>query len=182
MDVCFVGTAASALTILTEAVQLDSPGETLERLSDELRATPNPLELGRFQKQTDGLEIPRTESLFNALRGPVDALPEGFREALAPLGYTADLPIPRPLAEALTGLAGGELISFLEECSSKSVLSADGDQITLHSLTTAVIAATNSKDRNEHPLYHLQVQDVWQGMGDGWMPISQRNNLDQGFR
>ena len=125
------------------AVQLDSPGESPERLLEELRAAPNPLELDRFQNQTDGLEIPRTESLFNALRGPVNALPEDVRQALAPLGYTADLPLPIPLAEALTGLSDGALISFFEECSSKSVLTADGDQIRLHSLTTAVIAATN---------------------------------------
>ena len=79
------------------------------------------------------------------MRRPVEALPEGAREALAPLGYTADLPIPMPLAEALTGLAEGAMITFLEECSSKSVLSADGDRITLHSLTAAAIAATNDE-------------------------------------
>ena len=127
------------------AVQLDSPGETPERLLQELRAALNPLELDRFRNQTGGLQIPRTESLFNALRGPVEALPEGAREALAHLGYIADLPIPMPLAEALTGLADGAMINFLEECSSKSVLSADEDRITLHSLTAAAISATNEK-------------------------------------
>ena len=125
------------------AVQLDSPGETPGRLLEELRAAPDRLELEIFRKQTPGLQIPQTDSLFNALRGPVDALTDDIKEPLAPLGYTADAPIPILLAKALTGLTGGGLINFLKECSSKSVLSADRDQIALHSLTTAVIAATN---------------------------------------
>jgi tetratricopeptide (TPR) repeat protein len=124
------------------AVQLDSPWESPERLLEELRATPNLIELERFRTQTAGLQIPQSNSLFNALRGPVDALTDSIKETLGPLGYTADLPIPIPLVEALTGLTGGALIKFLEECSSKSVLSASKDQVTLHSLTAAVIAST----------------------------------------
>lgn len=128
------------------AVQLDLSTETPERLLEELQGNANPLELDRFQNQTAGLQIPRTDSLFNALRGPIDALPSEIREALAPFGYTADSPIPMPLAETLTGLSGGELINFFDECSGKSVLSAVGEQVTIHSLTTAVIAATNPVD------------------------------------
>ena len=124
-------------------VQLDLTGETPERLLEALRAAPNPLEFDRFQNQAPGLAIPRNESLFNALRGPVVALPPNIREALAPLGYTADLPITMPLVEELTGLSGGDLINFFDECEGKSVLSATNDQVTLHSLTAAVIAATN---------------------------------------
>ena len=125
------------------AVQLELPGETPETLLKELRGKANPLEFGRFQEQTAGLQIPRTDSLFNALRGPIDKLRPEIRDALAPLAYTADSPIPMPLAEALTGLSGGALINFFDECSGKSVLSAIGEQVTIHSLTAAAIAATN---------------------------------------
>jgi len=136
-----VGRLRRALEAL--AVQLDSPGETPERLLEDLRSAPNRLAMDRFQSRTGGLQIPRPESLFNALRGPVEALPPGIKEALAPLGYTTDLPIPMPLVEELTARTDGALIRFLEECSSKSVLSVVGEQVTLHSLTAAAIAATN---------------------------------------
>ena len=125
------------------SVQINLPGETPERLLEELRELPNPLELSRFQYQTAGLQIPRPESLFNALRGPVVALSDDVREALAPLGYTADMPIPISLAESLTGVTGGAVIGFFDECASKSILSKVGDQVRLHSLTAAVIASTN---------------------------------------
>jgi tetratricopeptide (TPR) repeat protein len=128
------------------AVQLELPGQTPENLLEDLREISNPLDFARFQTQTAGLEIPRNESLFNALRGPLDALPPDIREALAPLGYTADSPIPMALAEALTGLSGGELINFFDECTGKSVLSAVEQQVTIHSLTAAAIAATNTDD------------------------------------
>lgn len=125
------------------AVQLDSPGETPERLLEELRDTPNTLELDRFRQHTGGLQIPQPESLFNALRGPVDALPDDIRVALAPLGYTADIPIPVPLAVALTGLNGGTLVNFFDQCAGRSVLTATDDEVSLHSLTAAIIVATN---------------------------------------
>jgi tetratricopeptide (TPR) repeat protein len=139
-----VGRLPSAVEAL--AAQLRITSETPESLLKQLRETSNPLELQRFQIQTAGLEFLRTDSVYNALRGPIDALPRGIQDALAPLGYTADSPIPLALAEALTGLSAGEMINFIDECTGKSVLSATGEQVTIHSLTAAAITATNTDE------------------------------------
>ncbi len=134
------------------AVQLETPLETPDHLLSELRKAPNLLEFDRFQNQTAGLQIPRPEPLFNALKAPVESLSLEMRESLAPLVYTADLPLSITLVEVLTNLCGAGLMKFLNECSRTSILTTEGEQVTIHSLTTAVISATNDCDAIETSL------------------------------
>ena len=93
-------------------------------------------------------------------------LPADIREQIAPLGYLADAPIPQPLLAALTGLDAEGLGPLLTQCSRQSILTMRHDQVFIHALTTAAIAATNDDgalritvDRGQGRLASINLDD-----------------------
>ena len=124
------------------AVRLGATRQTPERILVELKTAPTPIELKAF-KEAAGATIPRVEGVFATIAGTLTDLPAELREQFAPLGYVADEPIPDTLLGALTGLAREEMDRLVEECSGRLIFSLVNEQVVVHALTIAAIAATN---------------------------------------
>ena len=134
-----VGWLPLALEML--AVRLGEPLQTPERLLAELREAPTPIELEAFEEAA-GATI-ATKGVFKTITGTLASLPKKARQQIAPLGYLADAPIPEALLAALTDLDEEGLSRLLDRCSRQSILIVREDQVVVHALTTAAIAATN---------------------------------------
>ena len=143
-----VGRLPLALEML--AVRLND-AQNPTRLLREIRESPTPAELEVFQKASN-TTIPRAESVFAAIAGTLADLPNDVRKRLAPVGYVADVPISTWfLAELfskrdirLYGLNMKKFDRLVDECRRRSVMSSADGYVVVHSLTIAVIAATNS--------------------------------------
>ena len=139
-----VGHLPFALDVL--AIRL--PDTTPQRALADLEKAPNPVELGIF-KEAGGDSLARPESVYAAIVSALDALPDDVRQAISPLGYLADAPIPLPLAQALTDTSGeGEEEKFdwlVGEGRRRSVLQHTGEAVVIHALTQGAIAATNAQ-------------------------------------
>ena len=137
-----VGRLPLALEML--AVRLGVPRQTPERILGQLKTAATPIELEAFQ-ETAGAAIPRVEGVYATIVGTLANLPAEVREQISHLGYAADVPIPDPLLGVLTGLGRRELDRLIEECSGHSIFSLVDEQVVVHALTIAAIAATNEK-------------------------------------
>ena len=135
-----VGHLPLALEVL--AVRLGEPRQSPERVLAQLDQAPTVLEMEIFQEAL-GASIPRAEGVFASIRGTLEDLREQDREALSGLAYIADAPVPEALASALMGLDEEGLTGLLSRCSQQSVLSWSEDQVRIHALTAAVLAATS---------------------------------------
>lgn len=163
-----VGRMPLALELL--AVRLGRRTTAADALLRELHESPEPVALEVF-KETGGLSIDRADGVFNAIKGTLDRLTSKARSQIRPLGYLADEPFSldilatvaevrrQPLVYALTEPYGeiewddaecvdpaeysGGLDELVEQCRQESVIALEGNQGTVHSLTTAAIAATN---------------------------------------
>ena len=138
-----VGRLPLALEML--AVRLGVPRQTPERILRQLKTAATPIELGAFQEAA-GATISRVEGVYATIVGTLANLPPEVREQLSPLGYAADVPIPDPLLGVLTGLEREGLDRLIEECSGHSIFSLVDQQVVIHALTIAALAATNEKE------------------------------------
>ena len=146
-----VGYLPYALAML--AIRLGEELRSPESVLAELRETPNPAQFDVFLS-AEGVDMARPDGVFQAISGALAALPEETRSQLAPFGYTADAPIPRALAEALTGLRAGEFPAFVQNCARQTTIDVLDGSIEIHGLTTATIAATNADSALEEAVVH----------------------------
>lgn len=112
---------------------LERPASVVEQLRGA-----DVLILDEFQDAV-GFSIPRVDGVFNALTGNIRSLPEDVQAQLAPLGYLADAPASFALVEALTGLDEGPRNEMLRRCSSRSILTWEAGNVSVHNLTSAAI-------------------------------------------
>ncbi|PKB72473.1 MAG: hypothetical protein BZY87_00010 [SAR202 cluster bacterium Io17-Chloro-G6] len=138
-----VGYLPMALEML--AARLGEPLTDAASVLAELIEAPNPLLMKAFQDAA-GKDLGKPEGVYSAIIGTLNGLAPETRRAISPFGYLADEPVPLSLASALTGLDKEGLGQVLTECARQSVLSAAGDQITVHALTASAIAITNDDD------------------------------------
>lgn len=137
-----VGRLPLALEML--AVRLGAPRQTPEGILEQLKTAATPIELEAFQ-DVAGATIPRVEGVYSTIVGTLAELTPEARNQISPLGYADDVPIPDPLLGALTGLEGAQMDELVVDCSGRSILSLVDNQVVVHSLTIAAIAATNEK-------------------------------------
>ena len=146
-----VGRLPLAVEMLS--VQLRAGWQNPARLLQEIRRAPTAVELARFRETAREANISNGEGVFAAIRSPLESLPEDLRQRLSPLAYIADLPMS---LDFLTGLIGldddARLDHLLEECTQRSILTFDSEQVTIHSLTAAAISATNAEQAIETAL------------------------------
>jgi len=135
-----VGYLPLALEML--AIRLGEFIQTPDKVLEQLRTVPTPIQLAKFQ-EVGGTTIDRIEGVFNTITGTLENLSEDVRAQISPLGYIADAPIPGAFLSALTGIEDEELSTVIEECRLRSVVSIVDDQVVIHALTIATIAATN---------------------------------------
>ena len=135
-----VGYLPLALEIL--AIRLAREGQTARALLEELRSAPDQASVDAFQSAA-GTTIDGAEGVLATLSGALDSLDGETRGRLAPFGYVADAPIPKPLAMALADADDGRFADFLEECASQSLVAASEGFMEIHGLTIAAIRATN---------------------------------------
>ena len=135
-----VGRLPLALEML--AVRLGEPLQTPQRVLERLRKAPTAIELEAFER-TAGATIPRSEGVLAVIAGTLGELTPEMRQAMGPLGYVEDAPVPVALISALTDLQEDGLDRLLSECSRQSILSLVEGSAVIHSLTAAAIAATN---------------------------------------
>ena len=140
-----VGRLPMALEML--ASRLADFAQTPGKLLDEIQQAPTAIQLEAFQDAMQGAAIPRAESVFATIAGMLNSFSPEVREAISPLGYIADAPVPLGLLMALTELDEDGIANLVTEGRRHSVISsANNDkEITLHSLTVAAIAATNAE-------------------------------------
>jgi tetratricopeptide (TPR) repeat protein len=138
-----VGRLPLALEML--AVRLGENWQTPQRIIDQLRQASNPVQMEVFQ-QAAGASIPRADGVFATISGTLETLSPEVREQISPLGYVANVPIPKELFVALTELDEEELERLMRECSHQSVLSWMDNQVVIHALTAAALQATNDED------------------------------------
>ena len=138
-----VGYLPLALEML--AARLGEPLADANSVLAELNEAPNPLSVRAFE-DVAGEKLGKLEGVYSAITGTLNSLGPDTRQAIAPFGYLADEPVPLPLALALTGLDKDGLGKLLTECAGQSILSVSQDQLVVHALTAAAIAATNGSD------------------------------------
>lgn len=138
-----VGRLPLALELL--AVRLGVTRQTPENNLGQLKTASTTIEFDVFQEAA-GATIPRGEGVYATIVGTLARLTAEMREQISPLGYAADVPIPDPLLEALIGVGKGEVDRLIEECSGRSIFYLVNDQVLVHAITIAVVAATNKKE------------------------------------
>jgi NB-ARC domain len=139
-----VGGLPLALEML--AVRLGENWQTPQRIRDQLRRIPNPMQMEIFQEAAGGASIPRADGVFATISGTLETLSPEVREHISLLGYVANAPIPKDLFVTLTASDEEELDQLIGECNRQSVLSWVDDQAVIHALTVAVLRATNGED------------------------------------
>jgi tetratricopeptide (TPR) repeat protein len=139
-----VGRPPLALEML--AVRLGENQQTPQRIRDQLRQAPNPVQMEVFQEAADGASIPGADGVFATITGTLETLSPKVREQLSPLGYVANEPIPKDLFVTLAALDEEELNRLIRECSRQSVFSWVDNQVVIHALTVAALRATNNED------------------------------------
>jgi len=133
--------------------QLRAEWQTPAGLLEEIRGAPTAVQLTRFRESAKEANISNEGGVLAAIRGPLENLPQDLRQRLSPLGYIADLPMSRDFLKAMTGLEDDTALNnLLEECNRRSILAFANEQVTIHSLTAAAIAATNDEQAMETAL------------------------------
>ena len=160
-----VGRLPYALEML--AIRLGDVNQTPQKVLAELGEQQNPLLLKRFQDAA-GSSIDRPDGVLAAITGTLEVLTDEQRNQLAPFGYLADAPIPAPLAQALAGTDEPGLDDLLTACGRQSIARIEEEQVIIHALTTAAIAATN-------PDAALGTARRWRWR---WPPLSAATNPD----
>ncbi len=155
-----VGYLPLALEML--ASRLGEWEATPEGVLEELRRAPTTVEMDVFNREAGELGMPYPQGLYNALKSALKTLPVDVREAVSPLGYVAEEPVPTPLLQVLTGLsADTELARAVGECSRRSVVTPIQGGVCVHALTAAAIVATNGGGALETSLERAA----------GWLPL-----------
>jgi tetratricopeptide (TPR) repeat protein len=139
-----VGRLSLALEML--AVRLGEEWQTPQRIKDQLRQAPNPVQMEVFQEAAGGASIPRADGVFAIISGTLETLSPTVREQISPLGYVANVPVPKELFVALTELDEEGLDRLMRECHRQSVLSRVNNQVVIHALTVAALQATSGGD------------------------------------
>ena len=146
-----VGRLPLAVEMLS--VQLRAEWQTPGRLLEEIGLAPTAVQLAKFRESAREASISNEAGVFAAIRGPLESLPQDLRQLLSPLGYIADLPISLDFLTAMSGLDDDTGLNYLlEECTQRSILTFASEQVTIHSLTAAAIAATNAEQAIETTL------------------------------
>jgi hypothetical protein len=85
-----VGRLPLALEML--AVRLGENRQTPQRIIDQLRRAPNPVQMEVFQQAAGGASISRADGAFATISGTLETLSPEVREEISPLGYVANVP------------------------------------------------------------------------------------------
>ena len=117
------------------AVRMKEHLRSSESVLAELEAAPNRAQFAAF-RNSDYVDEDRP-TLFQAISGALQALPDEARIRLAPFGYLADAPVPLPLAQALADRDDSDFPAFVRDCARQSVFTATEENVSIHALTTA---------------------------------------------
>ena len=137
-----VGALPYALEML--AIRLGDAGESPQSLLRKIRSKSSAVEFEAF-RSTEGVSFPHAESIFEAIVGALDDLPQSARAVVGRLAYVSDGPIPRVMARMLNEESDEDFEAALRELRRRGLAQVSGDWLFMHPLTKSAIAATNER-------------------------------------